>query len=594
MNQPRTNATETTPSPPAEQVYPATSGMQLGYGIGEAELSSAEEEYRALVRTLRRSQGFGLLFVECSPATGTTLVRKLQADLPQKSTGVLSFAAPVPGGNLYHQVQTYLQTQPVEVLFIQGLEHSIFEYEDAQRLSGWTEAQIYTISWEGLPPLMRNLNWYREDFRDNLPPVCLVFLVRSFFINYLLHRAPDFFDWRSGLFRLPLDPEALEQQSQLALGDMNEYLAWSSPQRIQKILEIKDLLAESHQVPERQAELLAELGKLFIADQRYEEAIASYDRAVVSNPDKYKAWVIRGVVLGILGRHEEAISSSDRALAIKLDYDAAWINRGNALVILGRYEEALESYDRALAINPDDDAAWYNRGNALGKLGRYEEAIASYDQAVVINPDKYDVWFIRGFVLGILGRYEEAIESYDRALAIKPDKDEVWNSRGIALGKLGCYEEAVASYDQAVVIKPDNHEAWYNRGNELGQMGHYEEAIASYDQAVVINPDKYKAWVIRGVVLGILGRYEEAIESYDRAIASFDQAITVNSQYAYAIYSKAYCLSLMGDVDAAITHLQKAFELDPQCREMAQTGSDFDAIRDDDRFQALIQEQPVS
>jgi superkiller protein 3 len=28
----------------------------------------------------------------------------------------------------------------------------------------------------------------------------MVFLVRSFGLNYFIHRAPDFFDWRSGVF----------------------------------------------------------------------------------------------------------------------------------------------------------------------------------------------------------------------------------------------------------------------------------------------------------------------------------------------------------------------------------------------------------
>jgi hypothetical protein len=44
----------------------------------------------------------------------------------------------------------------------------------------------------------------------------------------------------------------------------------------------------------------------------------------------------------------------------------------------------------------------------------------------------------------------------------------------------------------------------------------------------------------------------------------------------------------MGNLDLALQHLQQAFDLDPKYREMARSDSDFDSIRRDDRFQALI------
>ena len=42
-----------------------------------------QEKYQA-VRSLRRRKGFGLLFVECSPAQGERIIEKVKADLPQK------------------------------------------------------------------------------------------------------------------------------------------------------------------------------------------------------------------------------------------------------------------------------------------------------------------------------------------------------------------------------------------------------------------------------------------------------------------------------------------------------------------------------
>jgi len=93
------------------------------------------------------------------------------------------------------------------------------------------------------------------------------------------------------------------------------------------------------------------------------------------------------------------------------------------------------------------------------------------------------------------------------------------------------------------------HEAWYNRGVALSALGHKEEAIASYEQAIEFKPDKHEAW-----------------------------------------YNKACCYGLQQNIELAIETLQHAISLDSKYRDMAKTDSDFDGIRDDERFQAVIGE----
>ena len=95
-----------------------------------------------------------------------------------------------------------------------------------------------------------------------------------------------------------------------------------------------------------------------------------------------------GVSFSKLGKNTEAVASFDKALVFEPNDAALWAQRGYALHQLGRTTEALASYDKAIDIDPNgaDVYLWNKRGDALSQLGRYEEAVISYDKALAINP----------------------------------------------------------------------------------------------------------------------------------------------------------------------------------------------------------------
>jgi tetratricopeptide (TPR) repeat protein len=543
-----------------------------------------EAEYRMLLNGLRRTKGFGLFFVQCSPFGGEQIIQRVQADLADEMISVLKLEAPIADGNVFKRIHDFLDTQPkTQVLFIQGLELSLLDYEESKKRLGWSSEKIFSYSWQGVPPVLINLNQQRERFRDSFH-TRLVFLLPIFAVKYLVHRAPDFFDWRSGVAQFADDADTLSRESQRIWqeGDYRQYLNWTQAQRNRRVLDIQSLLEAESVEAQDQYSLYFEQGNLFAASTEWEAAIAAYDAALAIKPDKDSALYNKGLALRKLGRYEEAIAAYDAALAIKPDKDSALYNKGLALRKLGRYEEAIAAYDAALAIKPDRHEALSNKGFALNKLGRYEEAIAAYDAALAIKPDKDSALYNKGLALRKLGRYEEAIAAYDAALAIKPDRHEALSNKGFALNKLGRYEEAIAAYDAALAIKPDKHEALSNKGLALDRLGCYEQAIIAYDAALAIKPDDHEALYNKGIALDRLGCYEEAIIAYDAALA-------IKPDKYKALYNKACAYALQKQIDSALENLAKAIQLKPdENREMAKTDSDFEAIRHDPRFQTLL------
>ncbi len=87
--------------------------------------------------------------------------------------------------------------------------------------------------------------------------------------------------------------------------------------------------------------------------QQYEEAIASYERAIQIKPNSPDAWTNRGIALEKLQRYEAAIASYDKALQIQADYPYAWYNKACYYALQGDSLVAIETLQKAINLDPN-------------------------------------------------------------------------------------------------------------------------------------------------------------------------------------------------------------------------------------------------
>jgi tetratricopeptide (TPR) repeat protein len=441
-----------------------------------------DEEYEALVRAIRYAQGFSLLFVQCSPGQGEELIARVRDDVVDKTVDVLRLEREVD--DLYDTVAALPNIDKTNVLFISGLEKSLVPYI---KPGYGSEGDYYAK--DSVPKILGKLNLQRESFRETFK-LCFVFLVPLYAMKYLIRRAADFFDWRSGVWEFVGSADEVQLKTDQVLQDnYEEYLNWTPQQRRERFWVIEDLLIGGRRTKEEQSRLRRVQGRLLSADQDYGSAIDYYDAAIAIKPNYFRALKNKGTALFRLERYEAAISSFDAALAIESNDHSTLFDKGLSLLYLGRYEEAITFFDAALTIKPNYPSALANKGNALSCLGSYEEAVAHFDAAVAIKSDYYKPFNNKGLALYELGCHAEAVASYDAALAIKPDYYNALCGKGRVLDKMGRYEEAITCYDAALKIKPDDDGALYNKGIALDKLGRYEEAIACYDAALAIKPD---------------------------------------------------------------------------------------------------------
>lgn len=375
---------------------------------------------------------------------------------------------------------------------------------------------------------------------------------------------------------------------------------------------------------------------------RQDEIFARYNHLVEAEPDSDAAWKRRGLAMAQLGRLEEAIDSYQRALVLNPD-SSVWYRLQQALEQLGQPAEILNYYQEILAIYPDHAATWAGQAFSLRKLERNEAALASYEQAFslglrhedyphyswfdyatllkefgrpeaamtayrqaatlasIVEPlgsATIDYWCYLGNLFYEMERYEEAIECYENTPFLQYDAELNYIATLTALGRL---DDFVTRFDPPTGSSLDPELMWLKRGRVLEQLGELEAAIESYNQLLQINPDNTTALSACSEILFDLERDEEAI-------AMFDRLIQLKPDYPEPYYGKARCYAYIQQYDAALASLQTAIELDEmrlslvieednaeqsresRYREIAKVDEAFTELYEDERFQQLMNE----
>ena len=179
------------------------------------------------------------------------------------------------------------------------------------------------------------------------------------------------------------------------------------------------------------------------------KAFSSRDGDPSIAPDPHRAadaaaFVNQGLQWAGQQRFDEAVTSFDRAISLKPDFVEALHNRGTALYRLNRFEEAVASYDGALALEPDAQA-FSSRGLALYHLRRLDEAVASYDGALAIDPDHAETRLNRALALLRAGDLPRGFEAYRWRFRINGTRPALacpdWEGEPIAGKRLVIFHE---------------------------------------------------------------------------------------------------------------------------------------------------------
>jgi tetratricopeptide (TPR) repeat protein len=313
-----------------------------------------------------------------------------------------------------------------------------------------------------------------------------------------------------------------------------------------------------------------QLGKALAQQQRWEEAIAAYQKALQLDPQLLSAYqdlaelqtqknnwkdsegLYRSVLESNGKSYQNGYGSSPQNFSqnsivkkqsLELEIESSLtieqeLKKAEIYCDRQEWNAAIDLCQKSLSLQPNNAEVWALLGNALYGKRDLENAKQAYLKALEIQPTLAHTQANLGSLYAELEELETAIECYQKAIELKPNFPEAYRNWGRIYQQLDRRSEAVDCWYRSFQLKPRQAtaEQHLNLGNTLWQQEKKEAALQCYRTAIELDPKYVPAYQNLGTALGKQQRWEEASEAYRQALEIEPNSAKIRAQLGKALY----------------------------------------------------------
>jgi TolB-like protein/Tfp pilus assembly protein PilF len=259
-------------------------------------------------------------------------------------------------------------------------------------------------------------------------------------------------------------------------------------------------------------------------------------------------------------------------------------------------EHSRNMFRSAIELDPEYAPAW--AGLAMMHAQHYEwwgsgdadldEAERASRIAMELSPQLADAHVARGFTLSLRRDYDGAERHFEAAIGINPQLFDAFYLFARSCFARGQIARSAELFGRAAAVRPDDFQSAFLHGQSLRMIGRIEEgkavnleSVRRAERILALNPREIRTLSLGSGALQEAGEVERARDWAERALA-------IDTQDMGALINAACLYIKMGKKDRGIDLLERAFGLGWGKRDWIEQDRDYDPLRDDPRFQALL------
>jgi tetratricopeptide (TPR) repeat protein len=260
--------------------------------------------------------------------------------------------------------------------------------------------------------------------------------------------------------------------------------------------------------------------------------------------------VVLVLVLASPASGQDLLTQAEKA------YDARQYRQAITLI------DSLVTLD-TLNINDDVPTGLRVEAEAHRALDDWEKALETLDEALNRDPFFAGAYELKARILTEQGDYVEAQAAAEEAARLEPQSQNVQVLFANIKFQTKSYGAAIDTYSKVLSLNPTNVEALLNRGRAHLKLGRLEEAYFDAVDAIEIVPDRPEAYRIKGEAEFRARQFRNAINTYGTLIQKLEDGGGTAQSIATAYSNRGQARFNLGNMDAAITDLNQAIQIDP-------------------------------
>ncbi len=299
--------------------------------------------------------------------------------------------------------------------------------------------------------------------------------------------------------------------------------------------------------------LHATYGKLLRTMTRHDEANEAFLRELGINPDDYDSNFFHGLYLHENEqKYDEALACFERALRTRPGDTAARFQIGLVYNSMNRLDEALRTVKTVVEEYPDSLEVQATLSRLYYRLGLQEDAERHRDIAERLRTNRDGQQLIRQRQLS------QAVELFERQKKADPSDPQPYFYAGMALSRAQDWSGAVAEFKEAVRLDSADPKYTISYSNALARAGQRElarAALKSLGKAPWQQLDPRLAW--------LLGDTYYQIGGHDQALEVLDFLADQDLENANVDLTRGQIHLLKGDHERARVSAQRSIEKQP-------------------------------